>query len=68
LPFQNVGVFANIITELKLRDIQGQIFAADFVEAANDAAFNNRPKAFDGFRVNYTNNVLLFGVVYNACG
>jgi hypothetical protein len=40
-----------------------QILFADLVEGADATAFNQRPKAFDGLRMDRTNNILLFGMV-----
>ena len=36
---KNIFVGAVVIPELKFRDVKRQIFGADLVEAANDAAF-----------------------------
>lgn len=49
--------------ELKLRDAHWQIFFADLVEAADDAALEQRPEAFSRVRVNSADNVLLRGVL-----
>jgi hypothetical protein len=55
---ENVRVAPVIIAELKLGNIERHIFAAHFVERADHAALENRPKAFDGLRVNCTDNIL----------
>src|SRR6266540_4961038 len=44
---ENVRILAVIVAELKFRNIQRHIFAADFVERADDAALEDRPEAFD---------------------
>ena len=49
---ENIGVLPVVVPELKLRDVQRQIFAADLVVAADDAALNQRPEAFDCARDN----------------
>jgi hypothetical protein len=55
---ENVGIEPIVISELKLRDVQRHIFGADLVEAANDAAFEDAPKAFNRVRVDRADNVL----------
>ena len=64
--FENIVVPAVVVPELKFRDVQRQILAADLVEAAHDAALQERPKAIDGLRVNDAIDVLLFGVPHDA--
>lgn len=41
---ENVRVRAVVVAELKLRDIQREIFAADLVVAAHDPALKDRPE------------------------
>jgi len=60
---KNIVVEPIVISELKLRDVQRQIFAADLVIAAHDPAFEDAPEAFDGLGVNCTDNVLAFVVI-----
>ena len=55
---ENVFVGAVIIPELKLRDVQRQIFTADFVEAADNTAFNQRPKTLNRIGVDRADDVL----------
>lgn len=55
---ENVHVIAVVITKLKFRDVQRQIFTADFVEAAHDAAFQERPETVDGLSMNDAINIL----------
>jgi hypothetical protein len=52
---ENIGIVAVVVAELKLRDVQRHIFGADFVEGADNATLQNRPKAFDGVGVDRTN-------------
>ena len=49
---ENVGVETVVIAELKLGDVQRQIFGADFVEGADHAALEDRPEAFNRVGVN----------------
>ena len=44
---KNIAVEAIVISELKLRDVQRQIFAADLVITAHDAALEDAPEAFN---------------------
>jgi hypothetical protein len=59
---ENVWIVPIIISELKFGNVERQIFAADFVEAAHDAAFQERPKAVNSLGVNNAINVLTRGV------
>ena len=43
---ENVSVKSVVVSELKLRDVQRHIFGADFVEAADNPALEDRPKTF----------------------
>ena len=49
---ENVVVEAIIISELKFRDVEVQIFFADVVESTDDPTFEDAPEAFDRVRVN----------------
>lgn len=55
---ENVGIGAVIVPELKFRDVERQILAADLVIAAHDTALNQRPKTFDCVGVDCADNVL----------
>ena len=44
---ENIFIKPIIIAELKFRDVQREIFLADFVERADHTALNQRPEAFD---------------------
>jgi len=63
---KNIRVVAVIVSELKLRDVQRHIFAADFVERADDAAFEDRPEALDRVGVNRADNVLAAVMAHDA--
>jgi hypothetical protein len=60
---EDVGVLPVVITELEFGDIQRHIFAAHFVECADNTALEDRPEAFDGLSVDCTDDVLPSGVV-----
>lgn len=63
---ENVGIEAVVITELKLRNIQRQIFLADLMIAADDAALEDAPEALNRIRVNCADNVLTVAVIDGA--
>ncbi len=44
---ENIVVEPIVIFELAFRNVERQIFGADFVIAANNAALEDRPKAFN---------------------
>ena len=56
---ENFRVLAVVVPELKFRNVQRHIFCADFVERADNAAFENRPEAFNRVGVNCADDVLL---------
>src|ERR1700682_3697120 len=43
---EDVLILAIIVTELKFGDVERQIFGADLVESADNAALEDRPEAF----------------------
>ena len=55
---ENVRIFAVIIAELELRNIQRKILFADVMEGADHAALEDRPEAFNRIGVNRANNVI----------
>ena len=57
---------AVVVAELKLGNIERHVFFADFVEAADDAALDDRPEAFDCLGVDRADNLLLLGMVDNG--
>jgi hypothetical protein len=61
---ENIRIGAVVVAELKLRDVERQIFGADFVERANHATFEDRPKALNRVRVNRADNVLFDPVMH----
>src|ERR1700730_4628459 len=63
---EDVCVLPIIVTELELGNIQRHVLAAHFVECANHAALENRPKAFDGLGMDCANDVLPSNMVNDA--
>ena len=61
---ENIRVHAVVVSELKLGDIQRQIFFAHLMECADDTAFEDRPEALNRIRVNRANNVLAHFMVH----
>ena len=55
---ENVVVETVIISELKLRDVQRQVFWANLVERSDHAALNQRPETFDGVGVDRADDIL----------
>jgi len=55
---ENVRVLPVIISELKLGNIQRHIFAAHFVERADYAALQDRPKSFNRLSVDSADDIL----------
>jgi hypothetical protein len=60
---ENILIHPIVIPELELCHIQGHVFLADFVESADDATLEDRPKAFDGLGVYCANDILPGGVI-----
>jgi hypothetical protein len=60
---KHIRVETVVISELKLSNVQRQIFGADLVEAANDAALEDAPEAFNRVGVDRADNVLMAAVV-----
>lgn len=63
---EDVSIVAIVVSELKLGDIQRQIFGADFMKRANNAALEDRPEAFDRVGVDRAHDVLALAVINNA--
>ena len=55
---KDIRVLAVVVPELKLGDIERQIFLADLVEASHDAALDERPEALDGLSMNRADDIL----------
>jgi hypothetical protein len=63
---ENVVIKAVVVSELKFRDVQRHVLAADLVERADDAALEDAPKALNRLSVNRADNVLMLGMVNGA--
>jgi hypothetical protein len=59
---ENIGVVAVVISELELGNVQRHVLGADLVERADNAAFEDAPKAFNRVRVNRADNVFMSAV------
>ena len=60
---EDFGVLAVIVSELKLSDVQMQIFFANLMISSNNATFQNRPEALNRIGVNCSNDMLANGVI-----
>ena len=63
---ENVLVLPIVVAELELGNVQRQVFGADLVVAAHDAALEQAPEAFDGVGVNRADDVFASGVIHDA--
>jgi hypothetical protein len=63
---EDVGVLPIVVAELKFRDVERHIFGADFVEASNDPALKERPKALNRVRVDRADDVFPRAVIHDA--
>ena len=61
-----VLVIAVVITPFKFSDVQRQVLAADFVEAAHNAAFQERPETINRLSMDCAVNILASAVPDNA--
>src|SRR3954452_22827548 len=60
---ENIRVMPIVVPELKLRNVERHVFGADLVEAADNAALEDRPETLNRIRVDCADNVLLGAVV-----
>ncbi len=63
---EDVRVLPIVVSELKLRDVERQIFATDFVIASHDATLEDRPKTFNRIGVDCSDNMLSGFVINNT--
>ncbi len=63
---EDVGVFAVVVPKLKFGDVQMQVLFADLMERPDNAAFQDRPEAFDSIRMNCAVDILVRPMVNNA--
>jgi hypothetical protein len=55
---KDIDVLAIVVPELKFRDVQRQIFAADLVIAAGNTALQDAPEVFNRVGVNRADNMI----------
>ena len=55
---ENVGIHAVVVAELEFCNVKRQVFLADLVVGADNPALEDRPKSFDGVRVDGTYHIL----------
>jgi hypothetical protein len=65
---EDISVVPIVIPELKLGNIQRQILGTDFMEAADYAAFEDAPEAFNRVGVNSAHNVAMRGMMDGLVG
>jgi len=63
---EDILVLPIVIPEFKFRNIQGKVLGGNLVEGAHDAAFDQRPEAFDGVGMNSTDHVFAPAMAHNA--
>lgn len=63
---EDVRILALVIPELKLIDVQVQVFLADFMEGSDNATFDDRPKPFDSVRMNCAADILAIRMMHRA--
>ncbi len=63
---EDVRVLPIVVSELKFRNIERHVFGADLVEASDDPAFEDGPKALNRVRVDCANNILSYAVIDGA--
>jgi hypothetical protein len=60
---EDIRIVPIVVTELKFRDVQRHVFGTDLVEASNNTALEDRPKALNRVRVDCADNVLPYAVI-----
>src|SRR4051812_19382055 len=65
---ENFGVVSVVVAELELRNVQRQVFLADLVISADNAALHQRPEALNRLSVDSANDVLFSGMVNDGVG
>ena len=63
---KNVRIQAIVIAKLEFSNVQRQILVANLMECCDDAALNQRPKAFSRICMNCTKDIFAFAMVNNA--
>ena len=49
---EDIRIFALVVSELKLVNVQMQVLLADFVEGSDNSTLHDRPKTFDRVGMN----------------
>lgn len=65
---ENIRVLPIVVAELEFSNVERHVFAADLMEGADDAALEDRPKAFNRVGMDCSDYVLALGVVDDAMG
>jgi hypothetical protein len=65
---ENVVIETVVIAELKFRDVQRHIFAADLVKRADDTALEDAPEAFNRLSVDSADNILPLAMIDGCVG
>jgi hypothetical protein len=60
---EDVRILAIVVSELKLRNVERHVFAADPVERADNATLEDRPEALNRVGVNCADNIFVRGVI-----
>ncbi len=55
---ENVVVEPIVVSELKFRNVERQIFAANFMETSDHTAFEDAPETFNRIGVDCADNIL----------
>src|SRR3954454_2936079 len=55
-----------VVAELELGDVQREVLGADLVEGADNTAFEDRPKAFNGVGVDRADDVFAVSMANDA--
>jgi hypothetical protein len=65
---KNIGVMTIVVTKFELGHVQRQVFLADLVEGAYNAALHERPKALNRICVNRADHVFALAWSTTPCG
>src|SRR5437773_8330076 len=63
---EDVRIVAIVIAEFELVNVERKILVTHFMERANHSTLYQRPKAFDGLRVDVAMNILTVPVIHHA--
>src|SRR5260221_10397633 len=65
---EHIAVVPVVVSELKFIDVELEIFLADLVVRADDAALHDGPEALNGVGVNRTDDILASAVTHMTGG